>query len=108
MGTVFRTIAKTWRQSKNGRHGDVHDFSYCVCKDHSYDLTNIMKVLRHAPVPPESVACIQKIINRSLYMGEIANIYLMRVKQFTEQKAKNTVPEFCIYTARANAVLVCI
>ena len=90
---------KTWRQSKNGRHGDVHDFSYCVFKDHSRDLTNIIKVLRHAPVPLESVACIQKIINRSSYMGEIANRYLMRVKQFSEEKAKNTVPEFCIYTS---------
>ena len=28
-------------------------------------------------------------------MGEIANRYLMRVKQFTEEKA----PAFCIYTA---------
>ena len=100
MGTVFRTIAKTWRQSKNGRHGDVHDFSYCGFKDHSYDVTNIINVLSHAPVPPESVAChgIQKTINRSLYMGEIASRYSMRVKQFTEEKAKPTVPGFCIYT----------
>jgi len=32
-------------------------------------------------------------------MGEIASRYFMRVKQFTEEKTKNTVPEFCIYTA---------
>ena len=30
---------------------------------------------------------------------EIANRYLMRVKQFTEERPKNTVPGFCIYTA---------
>ena len=106
IGTVFRTIAKTWMQSKNGMHGDVYDFGCCVLKDHSYDLTNIIKVLRHAPVPPESVACIQQIINRSLYMGEIANRCLMRIKKFSEEKAKSTVPEFCIYTAYTFALIL--
>ena len=40
-------------------------------------------------------------------MGEIANRYFMRIKKFSEEKsffnykAKNTVPEFCIYTSTA-------
>ena len=98
-GTVFKNIAKKWRQNKNGRHIDVSNFSQQVFKDHKYDLSTITQVLRHSLIPPQSVACIQKIINKSLYMGEIAHEYLMRVKKYSKVKATDTVPNFCIYTA---------
>ena len=74
-------------------------FSQQVFNDNKYDLSSTVQVLRHALIPPQSVACIQKIINKSLYMGEIAHEYLMRVKKYTKENATSTVPNFCIYTA---------
>ena len=68
-GTAFKNIAKKWRQNRNDRHRDVSAFSQQVFNDNKYDLSSTVQVLRHALVPPQSVACIQKIINKSLYMG---------------------------------------
>ena len=98
-GTAFKNIAKKWRQNRNDRHRDVSAFSQQVFNDNKYDLSSTVQVLRHALIPPQSVACIQKIINKSLYMGEIAHEYLMRVKKYTKENATSTVPNFCIYTA---------
>jgi len=70
-----------------------------VFKDSQHDLTKVMKILKHVPLILDIDLVIQKIINLSIYMGRVANQYLMSNKGKNEEAAEKIVPEYCLYTA---------
>jgi hypothetical protein len=60
-----------------------------------------MKVLRHISIGNGCRRTIYKIINKGLYMGEVARAYLREKKGKTEEETDLIIPPYCIYTGWA-------
>ena len=88
---------KAWRLSLSTRHIHICEFTQKVFNDREYDLTNVMKTLAKIPIPEKHRDIIYKIINKGLYIGEVANKYQIHCKG-VKLDSPILTPEFCVYS----------
>ena len=81
--STYRTISREWRASFSTLHTKTKAFIEESKIDTSEEvgLSILMRTIRNLFVPPQMKVMIHKLINKALYMGEVANKYQRLIKQ---------------------------
>ena len=96
LGNDHKKISKQWRISNNKRHNHISQFALEIFGQSDYDLSPIMKMLKHVPSEPKKVEVMWKLINNGLYIGARAHRYLVDNKN-QHPNGEKTVPKYCIF-----------
>ena len=96
LGNDHTKVSKQWRISNNKRHDHISQFSLKIFDKNDYDLSPMMKMLKHVPCDPKTVEVMWKTINNGLYIGTRAHNYLVDTKNQHPNGEKN-VPRHCIF-----------
>ena len=91
-------MTKDWRRSQHKRHADISEFARATFNDPQYDLTALTSNLDKTLITDKSKEILQKIIYKSLYVGEVANRYQTQIKGLTANSRIPIVSQFCEYS----------
>ena len=94
----FKEVTKDWRRSQHKRHTDISEFARATFNDPQYDLTALTSNLDKTLITDKSKEILQKIIYKSLYVGEVANRYQTQIKGLTANSRIPIVSQFCEYS----------
>ena len=84
-GTSWRNIAKQWRDSLHVRHRHTSEFALATFSDPDYDLRKLTTQFNALPTEPKRIETLWKLMNKSLYIGEVGMNYTNSISKRSQQ-----------------------
>jgi hypothetical protein len=94
----YRDMAKTWRSSLFARHRDTEAFANVTFGDPQYDLSKLTTQFNLLLTPSKQYETLWKLMNNSLYVGNVAYAYQTSKKKVPIGSDK-LVSRTCIFYA---------
>jgi hypothetical protein len=98
--TLWTALAKEWRESLHVRHRHTESFALATFGDPQYNLYKLTTQLNAIVTEPKRIETLWKIMNNSLYIGEIGRNYQLNIKNIPPNDPR-ALAGHCIYSGHA-------
>ena len=93
----YNKLAKTWRTQQLTRPDTVSTLTSSLYNDPNYDLSKMVANLNKLLIVPKKKEILWRLLNNSLFVGNVARQYQTRVKK-VPMFSDILVPSHCIYS----------